>query len=64
MKRYNFTNEQEYQEGKARMGNGYEMILEKGGFFKAPELWSEEFQALAEGCLRYEIEHDMIKELL
>jgi len=54
----------EYIEVKKRLAKGEALIKEQGGFIKAPRKLTNHFQDLAEQTLEYEVENDLIPELL
>ena len=54
----------EYETILGRVKKGERLIMEQGGFLEAPKQLTDLYQTLAEQCLEYEVEHDMIPELL
>lgn len=52
--------EQEYNEAKERLEKGEKMIEAEGGFLNAPPKWVKGFQVIAEACLIYETENNLL----
>lgn len=51
---------EQYETNLKRLEIGHEKIIEAGGFMKAPKHWIDEYQRLAEECLLYETDNDML----
>lgn len=54
----------EYECAKERLEQGEKHIIKRGGFQKAPKHWITEYMTIANAMLGYELEHDLIPELL
>lgn len=50
----------EYEETKKRVEKGEKLIMEAGGFLKAPKEWVRGYQILAERMLIYETLNDLL----
>lgn len=57
-------NRWQYEEAKARIETAKKAIEEAGGFMDGPKTWIHAYSILASKMLAYEIDRDLIPELL
>ncbi len=55
-----FMTEELYKQLKEWLVKNEAKIVEKGGFLKAPRAWVEKYQEVAEQCLKYETDNDLL----